>query len=116
MRTVLLSGVIQYLENPYIFLNKLLTYKFSYLIFDRTIVFRDNKVNDRLTVQRVSQKIYKASYPCWIFNEKKFVDFFNDKYKLAVDFIAHEGTTVDLKDVQAIYKGYLFEINRKLKI
>lgn len=110
VNVIILSGVIQYLEDPYIFLNKMFTYRIPYLIFDRTIVFEDREANDRLTIQRVPPEIYRASYPCWIFNERKLGFYIRDSYALVADFIAHIGTTINLGDKRALYKGYIYEI------
>lgn len=105
---ILLSGVLQYLENPYDFLKKIFCYKVKYIIIDRTAFLK--KGGDRLTIQRVPPQIYKASYPSWFFNENNFLKLFKNKYKIVTDFPAHEGFEIDLKDTTAKYKGFIFEI------
>jgi len=105
---ILLSGVLQYLENPSYFLNKVLDYKVKYIIIDRTAFLK--KGENRLTIQRVPPQIYNASYPSWFFNEEYFLGLFRNKYKMVADFPAHEGFIVDLKDTTAVYKGFIFEI------
>ena len=70
-----LSGVLQYLEHPYSLLADIVKRKIQYIIVDRTR-FTLKNVDDRLTVQMVHPKIYKPSYPCWFFNEAKFLRFF----------------------------------------
>lgn len=106
--TILLSGVIQYLDDPYDFLKQ--TGKFSYVIIDRMPLFQNN---DRIVIQKVPPKIYEASYPCWILNQTKFVDYFISDlgFKLVADFDSHIGTIIDLGDCQATYKGFIFKKN-----
>ena len=68
---------------------------------------------DRIVIQKVPPKIYDASYPCWILNRKKFVDFIENElgFELIASFDSHIGTIIDLGDSQAYYKGYLFKKN-----
>ncbi len=66
---VLLSGVTQYLEEPFAFLKRLFEQKFDYLIFDRTFFVEGD---EQIVVQQVPATIYKATYPCRIFNESTF--------------------------------------------
>ena len=107
-KAIILSSVLQYLEDPYEFLRQLK--KFTYIIIDRMPLF-ENK--DRIVIQKVPPKIYDASYPCWILNRKKFVDFIENElgFELIASFDSHIGTIIDLGDSQAYYKGYLFKKN-----
>src|SRR5437899_147469 len=82
---VLLSGVVQYLEDPHAFLEDLLGKRIKYLIFDRTPLVT-GRSRDILAVQRVPKQIYDASYPVWIFDSKKFVSHFEAKYDLLEEF------------------------------
>ncbi|MGI8584332.1 MAG: methyltransferase, TIGR04325 family [Chitinophagaceae bacterium] len=76
---IILSSVLQYLPGPYDFIQKLLMYNFSHIILDRT-GFEKKHGRDVLTVQNVPALIYKASYPCWFFNEQKLINAFAAKY------------------------------------
>ena len=82
---LILSSVIEYLEDPFLFLTTIIPQlKVDYIIIDRT-PFTDD--TDRITVQTVPNKIYKASYPCHIFNQKKFCTFFSSMgYTLLEEF------------------------------
>ena len=51
-----------------------------FIIFDRTPI--NNEVNDTFSVQNVSSKIYKASYPIRNFNIDNLLKPFNKNYKL----------------------------------
>jgi putative methyltransferase (TIGR04325 family) len=98
------SSVIQYLEEPYNFLKRLLDYGFEYIIFDRTTFLANT---DRLTIQKVRPGVYNASYPAWFLNEKKFLEIFKAKYNLIADFDSLWGQ-IDLGDTMAYEKGYIF--------
>lgn len=107
-KTILLSSVLQYLESPYELLRQLK--RFAYIIIDRTPFFGNQ---DRIVIQKVPPKIYDASYPCWILNQKKLVDFVVNelRFKLIASFDSHIGTVIDLGKNQAYYKGLLFKKN-----
>ncbi|HOJ63173.1 MAG TPA: methyltransferase, TIGR04325 family [Spirochaetota bacterium] len=75
---LIISNTIQYIENPYELLDKLLVNNFKIIIIDRT-PFLDKEEEDKIKLQIVPPNIYKASYPCWIFNEKKFIYYFEKK-------------------------------------
>ena len=98
---LLASSVIQYLEKPYEWLEKLISYGFEYIIFDRTAFFADK---DRLTVQKVRPGIYDASYPAWFLNEKKFNAIIEKEYKLIADFPSLRGEIMT-EDMTAAEKG-----------
>jgi putative methyltransferase (TIGR04325 family) len=100
---ILLSSVVQYLENPYIFLRKLLDYNFEYIIFDRT-AFVD-KGSDLLTVQKVPPEIYFASYPAWFLNQDKFLDVFLKKYDLIFEF-----DSFDRVNIPSRFKGFFLKL------
>jgi putative methyltransferase (TIGR04325 family) len=70
---VLLSA-LQYIEKPYELLDEILQYGFEYVIFDRTPFSLGNE--EKIKLQRVSPKIYNASYPCWFFSKRKFFNYF----------------------------------------
>jgi putative methyltransferase (TIGR04325 family) len=80
IEVLLLSSVLQYLENPYSFLEAMLVHNFEYVIVDRTPLLAKGK--DRITVQSVPKEIYKAKYPCWILNQGKVVNMIREKYDL----------------------------------
>jgi putative methyltransferase (TIGR04325 family) len=98
---ILLSNVIQYLENPYEFIEKVISYDFEYIIIDRTILLKGD--NDRLTIQRVPPKIYRADYCCWLLSESKLLGRFFGKYDLIWDYDI-PGTI----NIRSLFKGYLF--------
>ncbi len=105
---LLLSSVLQYLEEPYRQLNKLLdANNFDYIIISRTI-FIDNGP-ERLTVQQVPKDIYDAAYPAWFLTEDKLLATFANGYKLLTGFETYPGYTITLDDkATGHYHDYIF--------
>ena len=101
--TILLSSVIQYLEKPYDLLQEIINKRFQYLVIDRTAFIEAG--DDRITVQKVPEQIYQASYPAWFFNEHKFLRFLSGSYTLMADFESN-----DRVNIPSVFKGYIFKI------
>lgn len=109
---VLISSSVQYLENPHIFLKKLASYNFKFLLFDRT-AFHD-EADDRLTLQIVPPNIYPASYPSWFFNEEKLLAHFKEGYNVAADFSPYiDGEQILYIDEQPSGYGHGFYLSAK---
>lgn len=99
---LILSSVIQYLEDPYDVLAGLLKHDFKIVVVDRTIVRRD--IDDKICVQKVPSSIYKASYPCRIMSEPKLIDFFDKNgYELIESFESLGWRTKSFE-----FNGYIF--------
>jgi len=98
---VLLSSVLQYIEEPYSLLDKIIEQNPEYLIIDRTPFI---KGKDRITVQTVNPRIYRGSYPCWLFNEGKFITSISKTYKLVLEFDA-----LDKANISSQFKGFIFQ-------
>ncbi|RYD73973.1 MAG: methyltransferase, TIGR04325 family, partial [Sphingobacteriales bacterium] len=104
---LLLSSVLQYLEDPDRWLEKFFAYQFPYIIIDRTAFINDKQ---RLTVQSVPEFIYKASYPCWFFNEDEFLLKFSTHYELIADFDSFADPNKVTEDGKQLYwKGFFFK-------
>ena len=101
---LVLSSVVQYLEDPYSFLDSIVALKYSYIFIDRT-GFCKSPNKTRLTIQRVPECIYKASYPCWFLDLEKVKRIFRDRYDCVFDFDA-----LDTATVPSEYKGFLFKL------
>ena len=101
---LLLLSVIQYLEVPYKKLDSLLKNNFKYILIDRTPFI---KKKEMLKLQKVNPSIYKASYPCWFFDEIKFINFFKNKnYSVKETFLSEEG-----ENNEYVFKGFILEKN-----
>jgi putative methyltransferase (TIGR04325 family) len=108
---VLLSSVLQYLEDPYDMLNKLLDLSCEYVIIDRTPFWEGS--SDRLCVQKVPPSIYPASYPSWIFAKEKFLHQIAKKdYEVIADF---ENLDHLSGPVEFTYRGMIISRERALK-
>ncbi|MDR2388608.1 MAG: methyltransferase, TIGR04325 family [Tannerellaceae bacterium] len=102
MNTILFSSVLQYLENPYEILKEAFDYPIEFIIVDRTGYTLNNK--ERITIQKVPNKIYEATYPCRFFNEKVFISYFEEHhYKLLFDI-----NSLDSANIRSKHKGFVF--------
>lgn len=99
---VLLSSVLQYLEDPQALLKQIADLRFKYVLIDRTPFIESD--TDKLTIQSVPQNIYPASYPAWLFSRVKFELLMNElEYQLVFEFDCEDNIGT------AIFKGFLFE-------
>ena len=69
----ILSSVIQYFDEPYDWLRRILVCKFKYIIVDRTL-FNPGE-GERCGIQYVPPEIYDAQYPIWLLSRQKIIDF-----------------------------------------
>lgn len=101
------SSAIQYLQDPYKVLHNLNLGRFNYLIFDRLSVIESKK--DRLTIQIVPKKRYRAIYPCWFLSKKKFLNCLNELGFILVDSFSALGSTEATKSISCSeYMGFVF--------
>ncbi len=106
--TLLLSSVLQYLENPYDFFDKIISYGFENIIIDRTAFI--NGSEDMITVQTVPDSIYKASYPAWFFGNDRFKNYIKASYKILYEFDSEVDTPISLNnEAPAYWKGYILK-------
>jgi putative methyltransferase (TIGR04325 family) len=105
---VLLSGVLQFVENPFDILNELISYRIKYIIIDRTYV--TDKDKDYLTIQNVPPQIYPASYPFWFFSERKLLDVFTKEYTQILSVDSCEKERIGMNDYDARSKCYIFRL------
>lgn len=108
-QTLLLSGVMQYIEHPYDLIKSFLKYNFKYILVDRTFFIEDDK--ERIIVQQVPPAIYRASYAANLFNEKKFLDaFLSEGYTLISQFNSVFDSSEKLEDGKWLHvKGFFLE-------
>jgi putative methyltransferase (TIGR04325 family) len=99
---VLLSSVLPYIEKPYDLLGSLLNSRIRYLLIDKMPLVSGP---DRITIQRVNPKIYKASYPCWFFSRNKFLDFMKQHYDLISEY-----DNTDRSNIKSEFKGFIFRL------
>ncbi len=99
---VLFSSVLQYIEKPYDLLELVKSKEIKFVLIDRTPFINEN---DRITVQKVHPKIYKANYPCWFFNKAKFLDFMTSYYEMVMEF-----NSFDNANIRSEFKGFLGQL------
>lgn len=100
---LILSSVLQYIERPYELLENLLKYNFEFVLIDRTPFSLGNR--DRIVVQKVLPIIYKASYPCWLFEEDKLIGHFRKhSYSLVESFYGLDG-----EGSEYVFKGHILQ-------
>jgi putative methyltransferase (TIGR04325 family) len=99
---ILLSGVLQYLEDPVSWIDKFLSIDAKYLVVDRSILSEQ----EFITVQYVPEIIYKASYPVRIFSIKSFLTPFKRKFKTIVEFPTVDNFPSEIEGNHVFYKGY----------
>ena len=103
--TILFSSSIQYVPDPYDCLRLIRNLGFRNILFDRTGFLRYGP--DRLTVQTVPASIYPASYPCWFFNETRFLSALREDYEIVAEFEALGGNIRIDGRIAAVEKGFL---------
>ena len=98
---VILSSVIQYLEDPYKILKIISKSKVKKIYISRTPFY--NK-KDIIKIQYVPKHIYKSSYPVRIFNRSKIIKFMKlNGYQVEKKKVINE------KLDQFVYSNFLFK-------
>lgn len=102
---LILASVLQYLEDPYLFLNKVFEKNIEYIIIDRTTVFSKSK--DRITIQKVPKNIYGTKHscgiPCWILNEDKLLSLLSLHYDIVFEYESPERINVSNATLKAYF-------------
>ena len=102
--TLILSGVLQYLPDPWEWIDKFIKKEYKYILIDRTAFSTEGR--NRLTLQKVPPLIYEAEYPAWFLDEKELLSKFESDYEILLDF----DVTIDLvPEIPSKYKGFLFK-------
>jgi putative methyltransferase (TIGR04325 family) len=97
---ILLSSVLQYLEEPFTVLASILAIGVQFVMLDRTSFFVDD-LPDRITVEDVHPSVYQGSYPAWFFNLAKFRLFVQASgYRIVEEFDSWEDWTIDCHPAQ----------------
>lgn len=102
---ILLSSVLQYLENPEEILSNLVECDADIIILDRTII--NASESHRIYVQRVPASIYQASYPCRSLSRSKLLRAFAPHYHFVSEFSSLEFPA--LQPIESSFGGFIFE-------
>lgn len=106
---LLLSSVLQYLENPNQWIQKFNNLQIEYIIIDRTAFIASD--NDVLTVQNVPESIYKASYPAWFINKEKLIKKFRN-YNCIAEINNSFTPNAIINNKKAEWTGMILKINK----
>ena len=105
---MILSGVLQCLEEPFKLIDEVLNTNIKYLLLDRTSFITGEP---RLMVLKINDIGQKASYPLWFFNEEELLVAITSKYDLLTEFDSTaDGTFKNAENETMYWKGYLFKI------
>ena len=94
---VLFSSVLQYLENPRSFLEKVRNVE--YLIIDRHPEFAE-VLDAQYSVQYVHEPIYEASYPVRIWGKDELKTLLSEEYQLLMEWESDVDGELELYDAQ----------------
>lgn len=98
--TVLLSGVLQYIEHPYALLNEVARSGCRFVLLDRTCLALDGR--ERIVVQHTPPQFGGGSYPCRMLNRERILAELSG-YRLVSEWLAFD----DL-DLRVRFEGLLF--------
>ena len=99
--TLLVSGALQYMADPYGALTELLKTGFAYLLFDR-IQFNRARC-DRISLQTAS--FYEAGFPCWSLDEARFLQCLKEH---AYGEMTSFSSFCDADTDHCYFKGFIF--------
>ncbi len=105
INVVLLSSVLQYIEDCEDLIDKMVKVKADVIVIDRTIINKSS-VN-RVYIQRTPASIYSASYPCRSLSESWLIDAFCTEYEMKTDFESLNFPA--LRSINSYFKGYIFK-------
>jgi putative methyltransferase (TIGR04325 family) len=106
---VILSSVLQYLPDAFDLIQKIKAQNYRYIFIDRISCHVDKAKETTIMVEHVPTHIYKASYPCRIFNYDELLNTFKDRYDIVYEFIANEGFQ-NLGNLNLVYKGVFLKL------
>lgn len=105
---ILLSSVLQYLDDYIDIIKQLTTTNATLLIIDRTPFSSID--SDKILIQKVPSSIYSASYPMRVFSRSKFLETLNKDWKLISEFTSPEGKIKSTKGLEFSFEGMLLEL------
>lgn len=111
-RVLLLLSVLQYLPNPWEWIQKFKESGIPDILIDRTAFIGGNS-KDKLTIQKIPKNIYRASYPAWFFNEDKFVATFEPEFELVAANESNITKSIFLGAKEAYWKNFVFRKNNE---
>ncbi len=104
---VILSSVLQYLEDYASLLEEIAKCGATTLIVNRTPL--SDLAVDQAVVQRVPPCIYEASYPMWVLSRSKFLGILLSDWRLCASSPCDEGVVATSDGQSFSFEGMLFE-------
>jgi len=104
---VLLSSVLQYIEDPVAIIQKIKDLKAVSVIIDRTPF--SNFEEDKLFIQTVPSSIYSASYPMRVFSLSKFSNMIKPEWEIVAHFFSAENTVPSSDGLGFSFRGMLIK-------
>ena len=106
INVAIFSGVLDFLENPYVILRKVLELNIKYIIIDRSVFLKKDFdfLSDKIVLQVVKPIIFPAKLPVRILSFLKMKEFLEDEWQMKIieEFDAIGGEGEDWK-----FKGFL---------
>ncbi len=99
---LLLSGVLQYLEEPHKVLSLIFDLAPPFIVLDRTPFI--DAPDDRLTVQIVSKRVHPGSYPAWFFSRTKLFQSFENRYEVVETFKSEDRANIPSQYLGAVLR------------
>jgi len=100
---ILLSSVLQYIDNYHAVLDQVTAIGAEFIIVDRTPFLKTGD-KEKVFIQKVPDAIYQASYPCRFFVENEFLQFFKSREYVLCDSFS----SLDNLDDRAAWRGFIF--------
>lgn len=104
---LLLSSVLQYLEEPAATLAALAALGGAQLVIDRTPLSAD--AAPRLCIQQAPKQVYDASYPCWIFSRSALLAQLEQHWQVLAEFPCEEGRHATDDGLAFEFRGLILE-------
>jgi putative methyltransferase (TIGR04325 family) len=100
---IFLSASLQYCKDPFSILDELIALRPTVILIDR-VSFSINDEEDYLMIENVPKSIYNASYPIWIFNKKKLIQYIEKQnYIFSDSFNSADKLSYDIEWISIIF-------------
>jgi len=107
---ILLSSVLQYIEDPSVIFSQLTKVGAKCLIIDRTPFSEYD--DDKILIQRVPSSIYAATYPMRVFSYSKFMTMLGEDWRLVAPNLSPEGHVESTEGLKFSFQGMLLEASQ----
>lgn len=107
---LLISSSLQYIDKPYVFLERFMQQNIPYVLFDKIPM---GEFSDKIVLQKVPPEIYNVTYPAWIFSEKKLMEYIKQKYEIIFQWDNSDKMKYKIMGENSInidFKGMLFKL------